>query len=347
MEIKSFLVTENTSLIDAMAKLDETARQILFVVKNGKLVASLTDGDIRRFILKKGSLDSTVSEFANYKPYYITMDEKAQAKKIMLEEEIHSLPIVDEEMKILSIVWSDEHLGVIRGTLKAPVVMMAGGMGTRLYPYTKVLPKPLIPINDVPIAERIINRFYQEGCDAFYLIVNHKANMIKAYFNEIERDYSITYIDEKQPLGTGGGLSLLKGMISETFFLSNCDILIDEAYEKIYNFHKEKKNLITMVCSLKNIKIPYGVIEFTENGDIDSMKEKPSISFFANTGLYLVEPEIIDSLEPNKPLAFPDLIEKYRKAGKRVGVYPIGEQAWLDMGQFDEMEKMNERLKNV
>ena len=222
---------------------------------------------------------------------------------------------------------------------------MAGGLGTRLYPYTKILPKPLIPIGEIPISEHIINRFNKYGSKDFYLEVNHKKNMIKAYFNEIEKDYIINYVDEDIPLGTGGGLSLLKGKINSTFILSNCDILIEEDYEKIYKFHKDNNNLITMVCSLKTIRIPYGVIEISENGEIEEMKEKPVFSFFTNTGMYIVEPEIIEGLNENEFIGFPDIIEKYKRNGEKVGVYPISENNWLDMGQIDEMEEMRRRLE--
>lgn len=225
---------------------------------------------------------------------------------------------------------------------------MAGGLGKRLYPYTKILPKPLIPIGEIPISEHIINRFNKYGCKEFFLIVNHKKNMIKAYYNEIEKDYSISYADEDEdkPLGTGGGLSLLKGKINSTFILSNCDILIKEDYEKIYNHHKVEKNLITMVCSLKHIKIPYGVINTNEKGEIEDMKEKPEISIFANTGMYIVEPEVLNLIEENKFVGFPDIIKRVMDEGKKVGIYPISENAWLDMGQLDEMEEMRSRLEN-
>jgi NDP-sugar pyrophosphorylase family protein len=222
--------------------------------------------------------------------------------------------------------------------------MRAGGVGSRLYPYTKILPKPLIPIGEIPIAEHIINRFYKYGCRDFFLVVNHKKNMIKAYFNEIEKDYKITYIEEEKPLGTGGGLCLLKCIIDSTFILTNCDILIEEDYEKIYKLHKKENNVITMVCSLKKIRIPYGVIEIGQHGEIAKMKEKPELSFFTNTGMYIVEPEVVQGLEDNQAIGFPDIIEKFKQAGKKIGVYPIGEKNWLDMGQLDAMEEMRRRL---
>ncbi len=347
MNVEDFLVDEESALIEAMKLLDKVAKKVLFVAKEGKLAAAITDGDIRRWILKKGNIDACVKDIACYTPHYLHENNKIKAKEYMKKYSIEAIPIVNDDMQILSITFLNNAEITNKKELKAPIVIMAGGLGTRLYPYTKILPKPLIPIGEIPIAEHIINKFHASGCNNFYLIVNHKKNMIKAYFNEIVRDYKVTYIDEEIPLGTGGGLSLLKGMIDSTFILSNCDIIIDEDYEKIYNFHKHEKNLITMVCSLKNIKIPYGVIEINEKGEIESMKEKPEISFFTNTGMYIVEPKVIAELEENKAIGFPDIIETYKQAGEQIGVYPISEYAWMDMGQLDEMEEMIKRLDEI
>lgn len=345
MDLKDFLIDEEKTMIQAMELLDNAAKKVLFVVKQGILKAAITDGDIRRWILKKGNLDAKVKDIANYNPIFINQDDKTNVKRYMRMHSVEALPIVNDQMQIVSVIfWDDEEISN-RKKLNIPVVIMAGGLGTRLYPYTKILPKPLIPIGDIPIVEHIINKFNKSGSDTFFLVVNHKKNMIKAYFNEFEKNYRITYIEEDMPLGTGGGLSLLKGKIDSTFILSNCDILIDEDYEKIYNYHKSEKNLITMVCSLKNIKIPYGVIEINQNGEIESMKEKPELSFFTNTGMYIVEPKVIDELEDNRPVGFPDIIEMYRLVGEKIGVYPISENAWMDMGQLDEMEEMRKRLE--
>lgn len=345
MKINEFLIEEEFTMLEAMESLDKVAKKVLFVTKKERLNAAITDGDIRRWILKKGNLNAKVKEVANYKPFYIYEKDRSSAKEFMIRHAIEALPIVDEHMKIRSIVFRDIEVTSNISKLDIPVVIMAGGFGKRLHPFTKILPKPLIPIGEIPIAEHIINRFKRAGSADFYLIVNHKKNMIKAYFNEIERAYKITFIDEDKPLGTGGGLGLLKGKINTTFVLSNCDILIEEDYEKIYNFHKSEKNLITMVCSVKKIKIPYGVVEIGENGEIESMTEKPELSFFTNTGMYIVEPKIINEMDINRSIGFPDIIEEYKKAGERIGVYPISENAWLDMGQFDEMEEMRKRLE--
>lgn len=344
MNVKEFLIDEKTTMLEAMALLDKVAMKVLFVLKKDRFVAAITDGDIRRWILKKGNLEAEVKDIANYNPKFIHEKDKNSARDIMRELYIEALPVVNDEQEIISIVlWNDEIKQ--QKNLRVPIVIMAGGLGTRLYPYTKILPKPLIPIGEIPIAEHIINRFNEYGNDQFFLVVNHKKNMIKAYFNEIEKNYEINYVDEDQPLGTGGGLSLLKGKINSTFILTNCDILIEEDYEKIFDYHKRENNLVTLVCSLKNIEIPYGVIEISKNGEIEGMKEKPKFSFFTNTGMYIVEAKIIEELEDNKALGFPDIIEKYKQAGEKIGVYPISENSWMDMGQLDEMEVMRKRLE--
>lgn len=345
IDIKDFMIDDESTMIEAMELLDKVAKKVLFIAKQGKLVAAITDGDIRRWILKKGNLDAKVKDISNYNPKFLYEKDRAMAREYMKKYSVEALPIVDENLQILSIALRNDKEISNRKKINIPVVIMAGGLGTRLYPYTKILPKPLIPIGEIPIAEHIINRFHKSGSNNFFLIVNHKKNMIRAYFNEIEKDYEVSYINEDIPLGTGGGLSLLKGKIDTSFILSNCDILIDEDYEKMYNFHNKEKNLITMVCSLKNIRIPYGVIEISKNGEIESMKEKPELSFFINTGMYIVESKVIDELEDNKAIGFPDIIERYKQAGEKIGVYPIGQNAWMDMGKLDEMEEMRKRLE--
>lgn len=345
MKIIEFLIDENMTIIEAMNRLNELSKKVLFVVKNDKLVASLTDGDIRRWILKKGNLDAQVRDVANYSPKYLYEHEKDEAMKYMKEYFIEALPILNSDRNIETIILiNDEE---IRDTtpLDLPVVIMAGGKGTRLYPYTKILPKPLIPIGDIPIVEHIMNRFYYYGCNDFYLILNHKKEMIKAYFSDIKKEYNIFYFEENKPLGTGGGLSLLKNKINKTFVLSNCDILINENIRKIFEFHKEEHNFITMVCSLKKIKIPYGVIEFDSNGEIIEMKEKPELSFFTNTGIYIVEPEVLKEVNENESISFPEIIDRVRHKGKRIGIYPISEESWSDMGEFEEMEKMKRKME--
>ncbi len=338
-------IEEDKSILDAMCQLDRSGKKILFVHQDKKLLASLTDGDIRRWILKKGDLQMSVQYAANYHPRFLYEQEEDLAMRTIKELGIDAIPIVNNEYLIQKIIFANASVQKhIKFDIEVPVVIMAGGLGTRLSPYTKILPKPLIPVGDYPIAEHIIHQFCLYGCRQYYMIVNYKRNMIKAYFDELDKKYQLDFIVEEKPLGTGGGISLLKGKMNKTFILTNCDILIDDDLTKAYQQHTKSGNLITMVCSLKNFIIPYGVVNIGEDGMIESMQEKPNMSFFTNTGCYFVEPEVIEGLTYNEPADFPTVIEKYRKAGKKVGYYPIGEDAWLDMGQLDELEKMKARL---
>lgn len=338
-------IEEDKSILDAMKQIDRNARKILFVHENRKLRASLTDGDIRRWILKKGDLRMPVRYAANYCPIYLNEQQEDLAMRTMKKYQIDAIPIVDGDHVIKKVLFAnilEKQHGKFEKDVQ--VVIMAGGLGTRLSPYTNILPKPLIPVGDYPIAEHIINRFFEYGCKRFYMIVNYKRNMIKAYFDELDKNYELNFVTEERPLGTGGGISLLKGKIDHTFVLTNCDILIEDDLTKVYEQHVKSGNIITMVCSLKNFTIPYGVVNIGKDGTIESIREKPDMSFFTNTGCYFVEPEVIEDLKYNEPADFPMVIEKYMKDGKRVGMYPIGEEAWLDMGRLDELEKMKARL---
>lgn len=338
-------IEENKTVLEAMKQLDKSAKKILFVHDNGVLLASITDGDIRRWILKKGDLKMPLKCVANYQPQYLFEEEANKAMYIMKKYDIDAIPIINKEHIIKKIIYfNDTEITRAFFDKELPVVIMAGGLGTRLSPYTNILPKPLIPIGDYPIAEHIIHQFYTYGCRQFYMIVNYKRNMIKAYFDELEKDYSLEFIVEEKALGTGGGISLLKGKIKETFILTNCDILINDDLTKAYKQHIQTGYPITMVCSLKNFTIPYGVVNIDENGSVRSMQEKPNMSFFTNTGCYFVEPEVIEKLSYNEPIDFPAVIENYIKEGKQIGLYPISEEAWLDMGQLNELEKMKVKL---
>lgn len=346
LDYKSLLIRENFTLIQAMERLDETACKVLFVVdENGTLLAALTDGDIRRHILKNGSLDSRVSEMANYQPKFVFTEQMDVAKQYMQGKEILVLPVIDEQHRVIGVIRRDGD-GYMASHLNrpVPVVINAGGKGTRLYPYTKILPKPLIPIGDIPIAEHIVNRFLKIGCTDFYMIVNHKRNMIKSYFNDTACDYNLTFIDEDTPLGTGGGLSLLKGKLRDTFIFTNCDTIIEDDFDKMLRHHTERENLVTMICALKNYEVPYGVVEAGDGGALEGFREKPRMSFFTNTGCYFVEPRVVEEMRPGESVGFPTIIEGYRQRGEHVGIYPVSEKSWLDMGQFDSMEQMKERL---
>lgn len=342
---KNFIIRENLTVYQTMLELDRTARRILFVSDAaGMLVGSITDGDVRRWILRNGALDANILNVINKNPHSIKEGEIDQAWKYMHDLMIDALPVLDDLGRIIDVLFKDESINTENNkeSINCPVVIMAGGLGTRLYPYTKILPKALVPIGDVPIIEHIINRFEVYGCKDFYLVVNHKKNMIKSYFDDLTKDYNVFFIEEDKPLGTAGGLSLLKGIIEDTFILTNCDILIDVDFGSIMNEHKKSKNDVTMVCSIKEFEIPYGVIEVDSEGYISKMSEKPKTSYLINTGCYIVEPSVVNVIEDGVSVGFPDVIHKCQTLGMTAGIYPIVENNWYDMGQLDELKKMEE-----
>lgn len=344
MELENLFISEDATVLQAMQQIDHTAKQLLLVTDGCVLKAIITDGDYRRHIIRGGSLEDRVGDLANYSPRYIFEKDKLNAKELMKQWSIKSLPVVNEGMEIQSIIFAnDSEIGRSR-SIGIPVVIMAGGEGTRLYPFTKILPKPLIPVGELPITEHIINQFMEYECTDIHLIINYKKNMIKAYFSEEEKDYSIHFHEEDKPLGTGGGLSMLKDKIKDTFFFSNCDILVKTNYKEIFDCHIQNNNLITIVAAYKHYTIPYGVITMNDGGEIESMTEKPQYSFLTNTGFYLVEPEVLKTIEKDKYIGFPEIIEQQKNKGAKIGVFPISEKCWLDMGQFEELERMRQEM---
>lgn len=346
MPISKYIVNPDMSIIDAIKAIDEGGKKVVFICdENRKLLGIFTDGDMRRFILKNGDLSQPIKNAMNYTPVVFSSYEKALEK--MQYERMVVYPIVDEHHKITNALFWNDNLkqeSISDELNNVPLVIMAGGKGTRLYPFTKILPKPLIPIGEYTISERIINNFVSFGCKEILFILNYRANMIKSYYNEIEKKYTVKYFEETEFLGTGGGLSLLKGKIDRTFFVSNCDVLINADLECIIRTHREQKNKITFVCAMMNHQIPYGVIDLDKDGRIKNMKEKPSFSFLTNTGVYVLEPEVIDKLKDNEFIHLPDIAQKYLDEGENVGIFPISEKSWLDMGQFNELETMMKSL---
>ncbi|MCX4350005.1 MAG: nucleotidyltransferase family protein [Lachnospiraceae bacterium] len=348
--INKFVGNDLMTIVDAMEMIGINSKGILFIINEEQsLTGCVTDGDIRRWILKSGDLNATIDKAMMNRPQFLTVEQREQAEKVMLEKAITALPIVDEKRRIQDIVFLSDYIGLNKVKEKKdlsgiPVIIMAGGKGERLYPYTKILPKPLIPIGETPIIERVINCFTEYKIDSFYLTVNYKKTMIKSYFADINPPYSLKYIEEDKPLGTCGSIKLIDEKFNDSVFVANCDTLILADYGDIYDHHKKVKNAITVVSALKNMTVPYGVLTTKENGEIINIEEKPQLSYLINTGMYLFKPEIISLIPDGVTFHMTDLIYAVMKNGGKVGMYPISEDSFLDMGEFSEMRRMEENL---
>lgn len=344
-EIQKFIGKSNLTISETMQRIDGNSHGILFLVdKVGKLCGCITDGDIRRYLLSGGDMSGMAVDAANKSPRVAySLDE---ARHLYHKRDYVVIPLVDEENIIIDVYAGEAGNQITRhrNPINIPVVINAGGKGTRLDPFTRVLPKPLIPVGELPIIELIMKEYQSYSCNDFHIIVNYKRDLMKAYFADNECHYNITWYDEEKPLGTGGGLGLLRRKFDSTFFFANCDALLTANYENMIKFHKENGNVITMICAYKNINIPYGVVEMGVNGTIKEMREKPLISFLTNTGIYIVEPEVIEDIGDGEVIGFPDIVEREKQKGKKVAVYPVSENDWMDMGQLPELEKMRIKL---
>ena len=348
-DLQNICVEEGTSVSDSIKKLDEAGEKIVLVTKNNKLTGTITDGDVRRWILRKGSFEEDVSKMMHKSPKVVSVEETEKAKQMMLEFHIEAIPVVDSNNVPVNIIFLRDIVEPDQKQyeqIDVPVVIMAGGKGTRLYPYTNVLPKPLMPIGSATILERIIDSFRKNGCDNFWLTLNYKKNLIKAYLDEKEKTYKIQYAEEEEFRGTCGGIRLLQDKLKGTFFVSNCDVLLDIDYSELLRFHQMNNNEITVVTSLKHMQIPYGVIELEKGGNIERMVEKTSFNYNINTGIYVMEPSVIKDIPLDQVFHMNDLMNKLLKEKRKVGAYPVTEQCWQDMGEISEMQKMLDSFQN-
>ena len=350
-DIRPFLTSPDISIVEAMRLLEETAEKVLFVVDaENRLAGSLTDGDIRRWILAGGGLDASVSKVCNRSPHTVAKSYRLSAvKTLMLEKKLECIPVVNRAKQVMDLIfWKDVFQDDACRPLKRidiPVVIMAGGKGTRLDPFTRILPKPLIPIGDKPVIEIIIDRFKEYGIREYYISVNHKARIIKSYFEERAPDYFIEYIEEDIPLGTAGSLCALSGKLRSSLIVTNCDIIINSDYGEIVDHHYESGNDITLVVSLKRYRIPYGICNVENGGCLVGIDEKPEYNFLVNTGLYILKSEALELIPQNQFFHMTDLIARAKLEGKRVGVFPISENSWIDTGEWEEYRKAVDKIR--
>ena len=343
-KIKNRVISSSTTIIQALTKMDMEMVKLLFVFENDNFLGILTIGDIQRAIIKNVDMNTMVLSILDKNKIYAKVTDGIEiVKKKMYELRAECMPLVDETNKLLDVYFWKEMFNDGKrervDKIDAPVVIMAGGMGTRMKPITNIIPKPLIPVNEKTILETIIDQFKEIGCAKYYISVNYKSEMIEYYFVTIDNKYDITFLKENKPLGTIGSVSLLKGKIDKPFFVSNCDIIVDQDYRDVYDYHINNKNDITVVTAIKSFHIPYGVIETGDNGLMKSISEKPDVSYMINTGVYIIEPQLIDAIPENTFYHITDLIEKVRKNGGRVGCFPVSEKSWTDIGDWNEYLK--------
>jgi dTDP-glucose pyrophosphorylase len=350
--ITRFFVAKDLTLKAAMQQLEETEERILFVIDHdGRLFGAITDGDIRRWILADGSLEACVQDVCNRHPYTLpTQFQLEDARQVMLERNFACIPVLDEDRRIVELlfwgqVFQDRaEIPPRRQPIDVPVVIMAGGKGTRLDPFTKILPKPLIPIGEKAVIEIIIESFTGYGVNDFFVSINHKAKLIKSFFEELRPSYRVRYLEEDRPLGTAGGLRGLMGQVVGSLIVTNCDIIVRADYADLVHTHEVEGNDITVVASLKAYHIPYGVCELESGGRLKRILEKPQYDLLVNTGMYVMRAETLELIPEHEMCHATDLIEAVHNRGGKVGVYPIGEKAWLDTGEWAEYRRTVQAL---
>lgn len=344
-KIKNRIITPDCTIIGAMKLMDEIKVKILFVFSGDRFEAILTLGDIQRAIIKAVPTNEEIDVILDRNKIYATIGDSIDfIKKKMYDIRAELMPILDDNHHLVDVLfWEDLFQDVKienREKIDLPVVIMAGGKGTRLKPITNVIPKPLIPVGDKTILEEIMDQFESIGSKKFYMSVNYKADMMEYYLSQLDHKYDIKFFMEDKPLGTIGSVALLKGKITTPFFVSNCDILIDQDYRDVYDYHCENKNDITIVAAVKSNQIPYGVIETGENGLMIGLTEKPEQTYMINTGVYILNHELIDEIPEGEFFHITHLMEKVKTRGGRIGCFPVSEHAWRDMGEWPEYLKM-------
>jgi dTDP-glucose pyrophosphorylase len=353
-EVKPFLVPETNTIRQAMEQLEKTEEKIVFVVDAAsRLVGSLTDGDIRRWILSDGDLKAQVIHVCNRKPYVAQEGYlPEQVRTDMLNGNLGCVPVLSSSREIVRLLfWKELFHGVVaskpRRQLDLPVVIMAGGQGTRLAPFTNVLPKPLIPVGERTVIEIIIDQFLPYGLNRFHLSINYKSKIIKSFFEELAPKYSVEYLLENEPRGTAGSLRGLYLASPDPLIVTNCDIVIQADYAELVAFHTANAYDLTMVASLKDYHIPYGVCELEKGGALARIIEKPQYSFLVNTGMYVVRRDRLGLIPEHERCDMTDFMQRIKDNGGRIGVFPIGENAWIDTGEWTEYRKALNNLNRL
>lgn len=350
--LDKYKIDSRCNIREAIKQIDNNGEGFIFVVdKNGKVSGLVTDGDFRRAILNEVSLDGNCMSIANKDFKYVESGfNEREIINIFLQWKIDHLPVLESACLKDILFRKDFDLSgkvILEKKLSdVSVVIMAGGKGTRMKPFTNILPKPLIPVGDKSMLEVIMDEYNLYFQSKFHISVNYKANLIKAYLEDFVDMYDISYVLEQIPLGTGGALKYLEGKIESPFFVSNCDILIKANYTDIYNDHLSKNNDITIVASLIHYKVPYGVCEIENGGELKGMVEKPEYDFLVNAGMYILNPDVLKLIPESEFYNITDLIDSVKSSGGKVGVFPVSENSYSDSGQWEEYRNMLNAFTN-
>lgn len=338
-DYSDILFSPETSLHDVLARIDRRRLGFGLVVDaEGRLLGSITDGDVRRALLTQRVLELTAAQIMNrtprvMPPHCITADQRAH---FLTGARITFAPVLDDAGRVVDIVLSDHLPG--RTFDEIAVVMMAGGLGSRLGELTRDIPKPLLPVGDEPILQRIVKQFKADGFRRFVFCLNYKAEMIRDHFgNGDALGVDITYVQEAKRLGTGGALSLIDPGMADRYFVSNADILTESHYRDMLEFHLDQQSVATMAVREHEVQIPFGVVE-TEGFEIRSLREKPTYTYFINAGFYLLEREALGRVPKDEFFDMPTLFEVLRAERKRTRIYPTAGQ-WIDIGRPADLDR--------
>jgi dTDP-glucose pyrophosphorylase len=343
--INSPIINREATLEEVIKKLKIQGTRCLFVInKKNKLIGSFSDGDLRKALLDSYDFKTKIFKYYNKKP--IKIFEKNYKSEVVQElfqkNNIDIVPVINSQRKIVRIITLNEFfLKKIKS--KFDLIVMAGGKGTRLKPFTNFLPKPMIPVNGKPIIDIIINKFTDFLVGEIYVILNFKGNILKSYLiNSFKK--KINFLVEKKYLGTVGGLSLInRKVISQNFFLSNCDVVINEDLNKIYDYHLKKNSMLTLIVADQRFKMNYGSCIINKAGLLKEIIEKPENKYYVNTGVYVLNKKILDLINFNKKLDINDLINICKKKNIKINVYLINQSSWVDVGNWKDLNE-NQRL---
>ncbi|QOP40827.1 nucleotidyltransferase family protein [Sulfurimonas marina] len=344
--IDSLKLNINSTIKEALAIIDQGALQIALVVdEHGTLLGTITDGDIRRGLLKGLELDSSIETIIYKTPTIATIsDTKEEILKVALLKKLHQIPIVNAEGKVVGLKEIEELIKPKTKTNK--VVLMVGGLGTRLRPLTENVPKPMLKVGDKPILETIVEKFAEYGYINIIMCVNYKSHIIQDYFGDGKKfGVNIEYVLEEQRMGTAGALSLLKEKPTEPFFVMNGDLLTNVNFEHLHDYHLSNNALATMCVREYDFQVPYGVVNIEES-KILSIAEKPVHKFFVSAGIYMLSSEVLEYIPKNEFFDMPTLFETLISKNKNAISFPLREY-WLDIGRIEEYKKANEEYNEV